>query len=303
MKAILHTTLAVFILTISSIAQAETIVFKDGSRTTGKILGAAGDEIRFETSHGILVVKRDQVERIEYDHTSKAPASPGTPAAPASPASPQTAVPESTYVSPIPQKSIAASVIQSGPGSNSLPPQKRASTQQVLVGAGYRLATDETEGGPQASISLLAPVSDAISLGGSLGFAHFDNKVKTLSMGDVTVVPVMAQMAVRSPGGVAFAAGLGYAFASHGLDSEVEALFASYGYSAEETLKGSFTAEASLGFTTHISRGSSFGIAVGYQYLQPKGEATVTDLTTGATLTADFDVALSAPFIMAQLGF
>lgn len=304
MKALLHATVAMFILTIGSMVQAETIVFKDGIRMTGKIVGVTEGAIRFETSNGVMVVKRDQIERIDYDPTPKAQASPEAAAPePVPPATPQTAVPEPTYASPVPQKSIAASVIQSAPSSNSLPPQERARTQQVMIAAGYRLAANETEGGPQGSMSLLVPVSDAMSLGGSLGFAHFDNKVKTLSKGDVTVVPVMAQMAMRSPGGVAFTAGMGYAFVSHSLDSEVEALFASYGYSGEERLNGSITAEASLGFTMRTSPRSSFGIAVGYQYLKPKGEATLTELATGVTGTAKFDVELSAPFVRAHLGF
>ena len=65
---------------LASPALAETILLKDGSRMTGTILGADADSVRFQTPDGVLTIRRERIQSIDYGTEPPAPRSTSPPA-------------------------------------------------------------------------------------------------------------------------------------------------------------------------------------------------------------------------------
>ncbi len=262
-------------------ASAETILLKDGSRMTGTIVSAGADSIQFQTPDGVLTIRRERIQSIDY---GSAPTPPAPNAAQTAP--PQ--APEATQSAPAPVKADEA--------------EHKASFQFVLE-PGFRFSNSEADGGFSGNVAALSRVSPTISVGGSVGIAHFNNKVKTLSKGNVTVIPLMARAVARTRDGLSFAAGLGYAFTDHGLDSDVESALAQLGLSLKEDVQPTFVAEMAFGYMSAPQTTISGGVFFGYQIHEPDVDITLTDLASGGDATVGTDVSFSAPFVRAFLSF
>lgn len=269
-------------MTFAGPALAETILLKDGSRMTGTIVGADADSVRFQTPDGVLTIRRERIQSIDYgaETTVPRPVSPPAASPPAATPPPQTVPVETTA-----------------------PADANSKSFQFILEPGYRFATSEAEGGFSGNVAAMSRITPTVSLGGSVGLAHFNNKVKFLSKGNVTVIPIMAKAVLRTKDGLSFEAGLGYAFTTHNIDPVVETAFALLGYGVEENVDPAILAEAGFGYTSAPQASVSGGIFFGYQIHDPNANGVVTDLTTGGTVTVEGDVSLSAPFVRAFFSF
>src|SRR5688572_19187252 len=108
-------------------ATAETILLKDGSRLSGKIVGADAESFQFQTPDGILTIRRESIESIGSRGSS--PELPSTPAddSPVSPVVP------AVFVAPTPGRDVW------------LPKSHTRSGRRVspYFAGGYRSSSDE----------------------------------------------------------------------------------------------------------------------------------------------------------------
>lgn len=271
----------------AAVCHGETILLKDGSRLTGRIVSADADSMHFETPDGVLTIWRGRIQSIDYG-SQTAPAPVGTTATESSPA-PASAAPAPSQESQGDHPSDSAA--------------RQPSRPHVFGELGYRFADAEAEGGLMGGLGIFGKPSPTVYLGGSVGVDYFTNKVESLSKGTVTLFPIMGRVMLREPHGFSFCAGIGYVVASHSLDAEVTRIATSLGLGVEENLKGAFGAEISAGYTAESKGRAKGGVFLGYRFHKPGVEATITDLVTGDFVTNSGSVSLSTPFIRGALFF
>jgi len=79
--------LATLLLLAPASVDADVVRLLNGDRVTGRLVGKSTRRVRVQTPYGLLVIPREQVERIEHDDGSVEPVS-TPPVAPAPPAPP-----------------------------------------------------------------------------------------------------------------------------------------------------------------------------------------------------------------------
>ncbi len=277
------------LLVLARQSNAETIYLTDGSRITGRLVSAGADSVRFETPDGLLVIPRQRIQSIDYS-------SQGSPA-PATPVTGEIAQPLPTSTVPTPPT----------PGTSAAEPEVSSPGGIFpFIEGGYQFPGGDAEGGVSASFGFLSRTSQILFLGASVGVSHFNNEVgDAISRGSVTLFPLMGRALLRTPKGISFGAGLGYAPATHHLDSDLQSGLDVLGLGLEESVNGAFCGELSVGFfMPSSSRGKvGGGFFVGYRFHEPNTDGTLTDLVTGNFATYEGQASLSTAFVRGFLAF
>ncbi len=191
-----------------------------------------------------------------------------------------------------------------GPQQNS---EWRYSGESLLeLNGGWRAANKELKSGLWGEVARMWYMDCVGSMGLAVGYSKSDNKIRSLSKGDVTIWSFLGKVRLHTDpekqiGYFGEVSGGVYAFV-HRLDSDVTDALAASGYSASEDVSPTFGGSVGAG-VRYGPPNCNFALGIFRHLMRPESKVTVTNHNTHTTRTSKEHLDLNSTVIQAAFRF
>lgn len=284
-------------------AHSELVILKDGNIMLGDVESTVGDVVRLKSNGIIVEINKEHIKSINYEVTGKFK---NGSYVVDSTSTLLNAVSGTDRPTALPPPDVVKFVARADGGLKGAASPALPEESILELSGGYRADNKELEGGLWGEVARMWNMDRLGSLGLAIGYSKSDNKVRSLSKGDMAIWSFLGRVrfhpSPEKPVGVfADVSGGLYGFV-HRLDSDFTSALAANGYSVSEDVRPAFG--ASVGGGVRFGPPNfNFALGVTRHFMRPEATTKATNHNTSTTQTSKQHIDLNSTIIQAAFRF